>query len=132
MSKQSDLLQVELRHQRLQIRNVPGQRVRMPGRFVRQTASQMIDRNDSISIAQSLNNFPPGKRPRRIPVNAQNRFACPFFDVVNLLTINFDEMRLKRILIRKAVLSSKLVRSSHVPLSKYQSPLQCNSADHNF
>jgi hypothetical protein len=92
----------------------------------------VVDGNDAVSISQLPHDVSPSKRPRWIPMNAQDRFASPLVDVMNFLAIDFDKMGLERVFIRKAVFSSKLVSSSHIPLSKVQSLLQSNSAGYNF
>jgi hypothetical protein len=92
----------------------------------------MIDRDHAVSITQLPNDVSPGERPCRISVNAKNGFAASFVDVMNLLTIHFNEMRLERILILEAMFSSKPINSSHVPLSKVQSMPHSDSAGRNF
>ena len=134
VSEQSDLIQIELCYQGLKIRDMSSQRVTMPRRLAGQTASEMIDSDDSVSVAQSSNDVSPGEGPRWIPVNAEDCFARSFVDVMDLLTIDLGEVRLKRVFIRKAMFNSKLISSSHVPISKFQSlqQSQSNSAGYNF
>jgi hypothetical protein len=81
-----------------------------------------------VSTAQMLNDFSPGKRPGGISVDAKNRLAFPFVDVMNLLTIDVDKVRLERIFVSESVGSSEFVGSSHIGLSEVQTLQRADSA----
>ena len=89
--------QIQVTHQLDDIVNPPRQRVLILLRLIRQPAANVIDRDAPIPTAQAKKQIPPIKRPRVIAMHEEQRLARSFVQIVQLLPMDPDKMRRKRI-----------------------------------